>query len=490
MRSEARWAAAALVGAIFLAPLGAFAHVGSPDVFFEGDAGPYRLLVTIRPPEVVPGVAEVQVRSASAEVREVRIVPVPLRGAGANLSPTPDVAVRSREDPQFFTGHLWMMATGSWQVKIWAQGTRGDGVLSVPVPALPMRTRSMQAGMGGFLAALLVLLAAGLVSIVGAASREGALEAGELPSDLRRRRARRLMVAAAAGIAGLVWLGNLWWGAEAASYARYVYKPLQMDATVDDARLQLSLREPGWLRWRKMDDLVPDHDHLMHLFVIRMPEMDRIWHLHPTLASPGVFIRDLPSLPAGRYQLFADVVHQTGLPETLNAEVTVPEILGKPLEGDDSAGVAEPLSRANLGTNTAVLPDGSRVIWELDPGPLRSGSATHFRFRIAAPDGRPANLQLYMGMLGHAAFVRTDLSVFAHVHPSGSVPMAALALAEEGRQDGPAGDPHAAHALGERSSVISFPYGFPKPGDYRIFVQFKRAGAVQTAAFDARVDPP
>ena len=41
------------------------AHVGSPDVFYEGAAGPYRLLVTIRPPQVVQGVAELEIRSAS-----------------------------------------------------------------------------------------------------------------------------------------------------------------------------------------------------------------------------------------------------------------------------------------------------------------------------------------------------------------------------------------------------------------------------------------
>ena len=46
------------------------------------------------------------------------------------------------------------------------------------------------------------------------------------------------------------------------------------------------------------------------------------------------------------------------------------------------------------------------------------------------PGGRPADMQLYMGMAGHAAFVATDGSVFAHVHPSGSVPMAALGLAQ------------------------------------------------------------
>jgi hypothetical protein len=97
-------------------------------------------------------------------------------------------------------------------------------------------------------------------------------------------------------------------------------------------------------------------------------------------------------------------------------------------------------------------------------------------------------MELYMGMQGHAAFVSPDGTVFAHVHPSGSVPMPALALAAANT-----GVPnsHAAHAMMTQAAPppeVSFPYGFPKPGMYRMFIQVKRAGHVETGVFDARVE--
>jgi hypothetical protein len=461
------------------------AHVGSPDIFLEGKAGPYPVFVTIRPPLVIPGVAEVEIRTSAKDISEMRIVPMPMSGAGAKFAPTPDIAQRSKDDPQFFTGGLWMMTSGSWQVRVNIDGPLGKGELAVPVPALANKTESMQTGLGIVLSVLGLILGVGAVSIAGAASREAKLEPGQAPTPEMRSRARRTMAVTAVIVAAVVYLGNSWWTAEANSYGRIIYKPLQMEASlVDKAKLQLTLSDPGWLG-RKVDDFVPDHNHLMHLYVIRLPEMERVWHLHPEMTASGVFTHELPPMPPGSYALYADVVHESGLPETMVAEITIPTIDGKPLSGDDSTGSGHPVSRADTRNKVFVFPDGSKMIWERESDTLVVKRAQPFRFRVEGADGKPVkDMELYMGMLGHAAFVKRDRSVFAHVHPTGSVPMAAMTIAQKNT-----GDPHAGHHMHEMSlpSEVSFPYGFPQPGDYRIFVQIRRAGQVHTAMFDASV---
>jgi hypothetical protein len=88
--------------------------------------------------------------------------------------------------------------------------------------------------------------------------------------------------------------------------------------------------------------------------------------------------------------------------------------------------------------------------------------------------------------------VRSDRSVFAHIHPDGSVAMAALELTQR--------DPstRAAEAATDlamnvdmrmepAAAEVSFPYGFPKAGEYRIFVQMKRGGQIETGVFDTDV---
>ena len=466
------WIAIGAMAAAILGAQPAAAHIGSPDVFLDGHAGPYRLLITVRPPHAIPGIADVEVLAPDAGVQDVRIVPLPLAGVGAQFAPVPDLAARSHDNPQLFTGHLWMMTAGAWQVRVTASGAQGSGTLSVPVPTLPQRTLAMNRVLRATLFVLMLVLGGGLIAIVSALGREARLEPGETPTPSGRRRGRIAGGVATCLVVAAVLLGNWWWTVEASRYARYVYKPLEADASVaGDGRLTLTLRDPGWLATRRLDDFVDDHGHPMHLFIVS-PDLDRFWHLHPSETTPGTYERWLPDMPQGRYDLFADVVHATGVSETVTAQLETGAIRGTSLAGDDSA----------LSSST----DETRIVWIHDTQPLTPKRLTIFTFRVEDAGGQPVNdLELYMGMPGHAVFVRRDLRVFAHVHPSGSAPMAAMAIGERslGAQ---AAQMHAGHAA-MLPATVSFPYGFPEAGDYRIFVQVKRHGRVETAAFDAPV---
>lgn len=85
--------------------------------------------------------------------------------------------------------------------------------------------------------------------------------------------------------------------------------------------------------------------------------------------------------------------------------------------------------------------------------------------------------------------------MFAHLHPSGSVAMPALELARQTTDTTdptdtamPGMDMAAMHHAPVRSEDLAFPYGFPRPGTYRLFVQVRHAGRIVTGAFDARVE--
>ena len=453
------------------------AHVGSPDVFHQGKAGPYPVLVSIRPPEVIPGVARIEVRALSPGVERVELTPTPMTGEASKHPPVADIARRSTADPQSFEGQLWLMGFGSWEVHVRVFGPKGAGELLVPVPAIATKASSMQRETGYFLFGMMVFLSVGMVAIVGAAVRESRLEPGTASPGWNSR-SLAWMAFTAAMVAGSLWFGNSWWADDAATYARRLYKPLAATASLQSGNnLELRLTDPGWMAMRKLDDLVPDHGHLMHLFLIRWPAMDQVFHLHPDQTATGYFGAALPSLSAGRYKIYADIVHENGLAETAVGDVTLPEAKGIPLSGDDAGGSSIP-SRDSF-----TLPDGYRMVWKHDAAkPIKATQVNLFTFALEGPDGKPATeMEPYMGMGGHAEFVKHDGSVFAHVHPTGSVPMAAMNVAS----------PQSMMAMHQMqvTAEVSFPYGIPKPGDYRIFVQMKRAGKVETGAFELAVKP-
>jgi hypothetical protein len=483
-------------------------HVGSPNVFLDGFAGPYPVHVVIRPPAVIPGLAEIAVRvgtpaGASAgrttTAAALRITAQPVQwDAGPGGAPPADVAEPVRGEPGLYSARLWLMTAGAYHIRVGLAGPAGGGTVVVPVSTAATHRLPMRRGMTVILLALGALLFAGAMSLVGAGVRESVLLPGEPPRRRESRRARLAMITTGLLLALLLVGGKSWWDRIDAAYRQRLYRPYHVTARVrpDGPQLILDLTFADE-RWRGRDwtPLVPDHGKLMHLFLLRAPGYDAFAHLHPVPAradGSDTFRVALPRLPAGAYRLYADITEESGFAETVTTTVSLPappEPLA-PFDSQRPTVAADPDDSIRLGPPVGWRPPAESLVSPLGGGltmtwlrplsrPLTAGRDASLRFAVRSPDGRAVLLEPYMGMLAHAVVCREDGQVFVHLHPHGTTSMAGMA--------GMA--PQAVPPAGGRNGEVSFPYELPAPGRYRIWVQVKAGGQILTGVFDVDVAP-
>jgi len=488
----------------------ASAHVGSPNVFFVGKAGAYDVDVVVRPPQVVPGLAEITVRvpvAQGASVRRVIVRPV-FWQTGTRGSPTGDVAKRLDAAEPTWGGKLWLMAGGSYSVYVTVDGTLGAGTASIPVAAVAMARLPLGRPLTIVLVLLGLFLVVGMASIVRAAASDGLVPPGQTESPATARRGRLAATIALPVLALAVLGGWKWWDSTARAYERTLYKPLGVKAWVnnsDTARtLTLSITDSGYLSGR-VTRILPDHGKLMHLFLVREPELDVFAHLHPSMPDENTFQTALPtSLPAGTYRVYGDIVHESGFGQTLTAKVTLPELAASAVKTEESSGDDAWSIRGERGAlvpprSSVRLSDGTLLTWTSDGNPLVSGRETSLAFDVTDSAGKPVMLDPYLGMAAHAVVMRDDGSVFIHLHPMGTVSNAALqafSLRERGDTTAKGrlvlGDTARATMPGmamAQTSAFAIPYAFPKPGHYKLWVQVKRGDHILTGTFDADVAP-
>ena len=499
----------------FIVPFTVLAHVGSPNVFFEGMAGSYPVRVTIRPPGVIPGLAEISVRVQAGKADRVTALPVHWN-AGRKGAPPPDEAGLVRGETNLYSAELWFMKGGAESVEVEIAGDRGQASVIVPVNAVAFRRLEMPRFLGWLLALLGVVLVSLAVNIIGGAIRQSILAPGLDPDAGGRWRFRLSTTVATIGLLGLIWLGKRWWDAEDSDFRNNrLYKAATMTAETrkENSRPVLRLTRE---EMRNSYPLVPDHGKLMHLFLVREPALDAFAHLHPVKLSKQSFEVLLPPLPPGQYRAYADVTYESGYADTLVAAFELSAVstesqdaLPRAADPDDSWLVSSETPGGAHGDGderTVSLANGCMMTWLRSGSPMVNGE-TNLRFIVNDAAGNPAKLEPYMGMLGHAAVRRDDGSVFAHIHPAGTISMASQQLFElraEGKAplnlDVRAEDPVCRLPTVEESQVVwlkkgaiagenlvSFPYEFPQPGRYRIWVQVKVNGQVLTGAFDVQV---
>jgi len=532
-------------------------HVGSPGVIFEGEAGDYQIIVNVNPPDVIPGTADVQVYSTSEGIEQIFIRPI-YWYTGDEGSPRADQAFPVENASGQYQGQVWLMENGAASIEVKVIGTNGEGTALVPVMAVSTAQKEMDASLGWMLGGLGIFLVILMITIIGNSVSDATQPPGEIRSNQRRKKLIGMAVSAVV-LALILYGGMSWWNSWAESYRRYMFKPFQASSSAEQTKYGKKMTfqiDSSYLEYRSrtlsFNYMIPDHGKLMHMFLIREGSLDAFAHLHPVRKDSLTFEVNLPHLPTGQYFVFADIVRGHGWHETIADTLIISEPgmnvqlasmqdenSWQPSDPDDTYIISNPvlpeqvlLASSNIVTCgkpgiKTPLPDGSTAIWEHDGEKLQANRLYPMTFSIFNPNGEPAELEPYMGMMGHAVVMKHDGSVYIHLHPVGNYSSATQDLIKRRLKDGnptfagfsPAdqfrdsvdqvisrikamseeersnylmemmGHEVSYEGVGEHEghSVVVFPYSFPEPGNYRIWIQMKRNGKVLNTAFDAVV---
>ncbi len=188
-----------------------------------------------------------------------------------------------------------------------------------------------------------------------------------------------------------------------------------------------------------LTDFEVSHERRLHVFIVR-EDLDTYAHEHPDVKSEadGTWTLAYTFPTPGKYRVYSDFKSKAH-----GANVTVSDVV---VPGDAPAPtplVADVAPRT-FGELTIAL--------TLSPTPIKAGAATTLTYRVSDKAGDVTNLEPYLGAMGHLFVLGQDLVTMAHSHP-------------EGMDKGP---------------TVTFMAIFPKPGKYKLWAQFQRAGAIIT----------
>lgn len=532
---------------LIVIPFTAGSHIGSPGVSFEGKAGSYQIMALINPPDVIPGTATVDIFISSKGITSVWGKPE-YWYAGDEGTPKADELLPVEGEAGHYRGLIWLMNPGTSGIEVDIKGSSGDGTVLVPVMAVSTRQKSMDPSLGWMLFGLCMLLVGLMITIISASVGDGIVKPNEpISARIKQRKVIGAVISAVILLA-ILWGGKSWWDSWANSYKRFMFRSLKATSTLKGHELVFSVdttRLTNLSFTRNISYIIPDHGKLMHMFLVRAGTMDVFAHLHPTRKDSVTFIASLPPVPSGKYLVFADVTRYSGFSETIPDTIDIKEPVGSSdsmqVDKDDTYFFTNPVTQSSssqaelkdvmvCGKPGVRLPlaDGSTVTWEHDPkDPLLATKLYSLKFSMLDENGNPALLQPYLGMAGHAVIMKDDGKVYIHVHPVGSYSMASqqTMLTRFENESGPfdfdkrpksvafmdsvnkiidhldnlseddrnkvlmAGMSHEQFDPAHKDhSIVSFPYAFPEPGRYRIWVQMKRNGRVLNSAFDATVE--
>ena len=190
------------------------------------------------------------------------------------------------------------------------------------------------------------------------------------------------------------------------------------------------------------------HTRLIHLVIVRR-DLQVFSHEHPTFnPATGTFSLTYTFPTAGDWRLFADMAPRGAGGQVAAASLRV--------DGTGGGAASAPLvaqARSSVGDMTLALSDTAPL--------ARRTLPLHFTLRDGA--NKPiTNLEPWLGAIAHLILITGDATTFVHCHPDET-------------------DPASGH-----NGTLTFLARFPRPGVYKGWVQFQRAGKIVTLPFVVR----
>jgi uncharacterized membrane protein len=211
-------------------------------------------------------------------------------------------------------------------------------------------------------------------------------------------------------------------------------------------------------------ELTVVHEHLLHLIIISA-DFGFFDHVHPTLQPDGSLELTYAFPRPGLYLLYADIT-----PGGQRAQVfRLPVVVGTGADPPPARWQEPPLTPApSLSKPLDDDPTMTAALFFQPRTPV-AGIETHFLIRLSK-DGRPVNdLEPYLGAMAHGVFISRDSQIYLHCHPEQLMPPTPTARA------GP---------------DVPFATTFPRPGLYKLWVQFKRQGKMAVVSYVIDVKAP
>ena len=210
------------------------------------------------------------------------------------------------------------------------------------------------------------------------------------------------------------------------------------------ATLRLMIHDAGGAMLKDFETV---HEQRIHLIIVR-EGLDQFAHIHPQIDLDGNMTAVFTFPTGGTYRLYADhtpagkgqataIAELKVLGDTSPAPELTPSEPGR-ITGDDL--------NADVSVENAKMSGTARIVFRL----------------MDSSDTPVADLQPYMGAMGHLVVISADGKQYVHAHPVEEVEEA-----EEKTVDG----------------TVEFETHLVMPGIYKVWGQFQRGGKVQVIAF-------